>query len=87
MWIRAYDLFPIKLKDQSQHTVRCRMLRAEIDCIVPYFAVLGHVTFFRGCVQVILFIWIYRVAEAFVNRDEARACLLCRSFRGRSIVP
>lgn len=65
----------------------CGVLRAEVDCIVPYLAILDILTVWWSYVIVLRIIGVYRVAEAFVDGDEARACLFCGSFRGRSIVP
>lgn len=59
------------------------MLGSKVHSVVPDFAVLRHVPVVRGEVNVLGLIGVYRVAEAFVNGDEARTGLIGRGF-GRS---
>ena len=36
MRVSAFDNFPIHLQNKSQNTMRCRMLRTEVQCVITY---------------------------------------------------
>ena len=86
MRVCAHNFLAVELEDQTQHTMSGGMLRSEVDSIVPDLAVLSHLPIIWGDIHMLRFIWIYWVAEALVDRDEASTSLVGRLIRGSGIM-
>jgi len=71
MWISAYNLLSIDLENQSEHAVGSRMLRTEIDRIMPYLSLLrfSSVLFRLKSFGVV---FVDRLTELIVDWNQAR---------------
>ena len=74
--IRPDDLLAVELQDQPQHPVRRRVLRPEVDRVVPQLALLGALPCVRLHIHVLRVARVDRVRERVVRLDQPRRVLV-----------
>ena len=83
MRVRPHDLLAIELEDQPQHAVRGRVLRAEVDRVVPDLALRWVLALVGRQIDMLGVVLVGRMREGRVGRDQARGS----RFDGFGVVP
>jgi len=68
MWICTHDFFAIEFEDKAEHAVSGRVLRSEVDGIMPDLSFARITTVVGGDIEVLRVIWIDWMRKRRVHR-------------------